>query len=134
VQFANGQFIAVGDNGYLATSPDGVIWTEHRTYCQNTLRSVLYAESRIILAGNNETLLQSEFFGLPVLHVRRSLGIDGFQFMVDGQIGSTFRLQASDDLVNWEDIFTFTNTRVSTLFLDSEATAYGRRFYRVVSP
>jgi hypothetical protein len=134
VQFANGLFLAVGDSGFLATSPDGVIWTQHRTGCQNPLRSVLYADGYVTAVGNNETLLQSDFFGPPILRVRGPLGREGFEFSVDGEVGCACRLQASDDMVHWEDVFTFTNTRVTTLFLDTDVDFRPHRFYRIVSP
>ncbi len=83
--------------------------------------------------GNNETIMQSDFFGAPLLHVRMTAHHEGFEFAVDAEVGGNYRLQASDDLVNWEDIFSFNNTRSTTVFLDQEAEFSDHRFYRVVS-
>jgi hypothetical protein len=133
VQFANGQFILVGANGFLATSSDGVVWTHHATGCQNTLRSILCAGGYLTAAGNNETILQSGFWGRPILRVR-ALGEDGFEFSVDGEVGQTYRLQASDDLRDWDDVFLFSNTEVRTLWTDPEVPFWPQRFFRVVAP
>ena len=53
---------------------------------------------------------------------------------VDAEMGRDYRLQASDDLVNWEDVLEFNNTQETTLFLDGEAMFFPLRFYRVVLP
>lgn len=42
VSFVNGQFIAVGANGTLLTSTDGVTWTAQASNTNNSLRSVAY--------------------------------------------------------------------------------------------
>ena len=134
VQFANGTFIAVGARGFVATSTDGVTWTHHHTSCQNDLRCSMYADGYVTAVGNNETLLQAEFFGPAILRVRPGRPGEGFEFSISGEAGASCRLQASDDLVHWEDVFTFSNTRSTTLFLDDEVEFSSRRFYRVVSP
>lgn len=133
VHFANGQFILAGANGFLATSPDGVLWTRHATRCQNDLRSIHYADGYLTAVGNNETILRSGFWGPPILRVR-TLGEDGFEFSVDGEEGRTYRLQASDNLRAWDDVFTFSNTEVRTLWVDPGVTFWPQRFFRVVAP
>jgi hypothetical protein len=132
VQFANGQFVVVGANGFLATSPDGLVWTRHATRCQNDLRSIHYAGGYLTAVGNNETILQSGFWGRPILRVR-AVGSEGFEFSVDGEAGGSYVLQTSDDLLNWEDVFIFNNRQETTLFLDADAMFLTQRFYRVVS-
>ena len=134
VQFANGTFIAVGASGFAATSTDGVSWTQRHTSCQNDLRCSMYADGVVTAVGNNETVLQSEFFGPALLRVRPGRPGEGFEFSISGEAGSSCRLQTSDDLVHWEDVFTFSNTRTTTLFLDDEVEFNSRRFYRVASP
>src|SRR5262249_25655427 len=59
MQFANGVFIAVGNNGFIATSPDGVVWTLHTSLHRPDFRSVTYTDSRFVIVGNNEAILQS---------------------------------------------------------------------------
>ncbi|MBI5385264.1 MAG: immunoglobulin domain-containing protein [Verrucomicrobia bacterium] len=134
VQFADDTFVAVGASGLIATSADAGIWTRHRTGCQNDLRCSVYAEGYLTAVGNNETILQSDFFGPPILRVRAVREGQGFEFSVDGEVGRAYRLQASDDLRHWEDVFHFTNTRVTTFFFEPEAEFLPWLFYRVVSP
>ncbi len=131
--FANGVFIAVGARGRIATSEDGLLWTWHRSGCHNDLRGILYAGSRFMAVGNNETILQSDLFGPPILHCR-AYSNEGFEFLVEGEIGRTYKLQGSTDLVTWTDLFTFTSQQGRTVFLDGEAGVYSRQFYRVVCP
>ncbi len=133
LSFANGVFIAVSGGGRIATSEDGLLWTWHHSGCHNDLRGILYAGSRFMAVGNNETILQSDFFGPPILHCR-GYGTEGFEFLVEGEVGRTYKLQASTDLVTWTDLFTFTSQQGRTVFLDGEAGVYSRQFYRVVSP
>lgn len=134
VQFANGNFIATGSDGLIATSSNGVVWTQHRTGSQNTFRSSCYADGYVIAVGNNETILQSDYFGPARLRVRSVRGGEGFEFYVDGEVGCQYVLQASDDLEHWEDVFTFANTRVTTFFVEPDADLMHKRFYRVIAP
>lgn len=134
VWFDEGRFILAGENGVLGTSPDGALWTPRLTRCRNDLRGVIYADGRLLAVGNNDTILQSGYFGPARLRVRLPFGPEGFEFSVEGESGRAHRLQASDDLKTWEDVFDFSNTQETTLFLDTDAALHPLRFYRVVSP
>src|SRR5439155_26535857 len=133
--FANNIFLAVGDNGLIASSLDGVSWIPHRILIHRpNLRGVTYADGRFVAVGNNETILQSGFFGPPILRVR-SFTADGFEFSIDAELGRNYRLQGSLNLRDWSDLDLFSNTEDETgLFLDSGADQLPQRFYRVVSP
>ena len=61
--FADGVFMLVGQNGNVATSPDGQVWTPRGAGCANDLRAVIYADHRFTAVGNNETILQSNAEG-----------------------------------------------------------------------
>ena len=132
--FAQGQFVAVGEKGYVGTSSNGLTWTQHEAHCQNDLRGVAYQGSHFIAVGNNATILQSGFLGPAMLRARGSLGAEGFELAVTGELGRTYQVQGSDDLETWEDLMLFTNQEETTLFLDMDAAGWGRRFYRVVAP
>jgi uncharacterized delta-60 repeat protein len=133
VIFANGLFIAIGETGLCATSPDGRLWTLRATGCQNDLRTIIYAEGYLTAVGNNESIIRSDFFGPPILRVHPPTDSDGFVFSVDAEVGRAYVVQASEDLRTWEEIFTFSNAQVSTLFEDTEAWAYPHRAYRVLA-
>ena len=134
VSFANGRFVAVGGNGQVASSSDGQFWTLHPSGCRNDLRMSVYANSRFWAVGNNETILQSGFAGPPVLKVRSLEGSGEFEFVVTGEEGAWYRLQASTDLADWEDLMTFRSEQETTLFLDEDTWLFPQRFYRVVTP
>jgi hypothetical protein len=48
--------------------------------------------------------------------------------------GLEYRVDASDDLLNWSAITNFVSTSATVYFQDPGATNYTRRFYRVAVP
>jgi hypothetical protein len=54
-----------------------------------------------------------------------------FQLAFYGAVGSNYTLQASATLTNWGSLFSFACTNAPTVVLDTSATNYSRRFYRV---
>ncbi|SPE53115.1 hypothetical protein SBV1_1640001 [Verrucomicrobia bacterium] len=56
----------------------------------------------------------------------------GFKLGVYGEVGQTYTLQGSTNLVNWTSLATFTCTNVPTYVVDSTAKNYRRRFYRLL--
>jgi hypothetical protein len=134
VSFACGRFVAVGGNGQVATSTDGELWTLHPTGCGNDLRMSVYADSHFWAVGNNETILGSGFAGPPILRVRSLEESGGFEFQISGERGCSYRLEASTDLVDWEDLMTFRSEQETTVFLDEAAWFFPQRFYRVTTP
>lgn len=61
--YVNGQFIAVGSEGLIATSPGGETWTVQRTAAQDafgdSLRSVAGDNSQLLVGGGVDGLLRS---------------------------------------------------------------------------
>jgi len=55
-----------------------------------------------------------------------------FSLAFYGELGSNYTLQASTGLTNWAPLFSFACTNSPTSVLDTGATNYSRRFYRVV--
>ena len=76
-------------------------------------------------------MLQSAFSGDPGLSGRLSNG--GFALRVTGEIGASYQVQTSTNLpaVPWLDLMSFTSDRPATTILDTTATHFPRRFYRV---
>ncbi len=133
VQFANGLFIAVGSGDlFPVSSPDGIIWTKHRSGCETVLRSLTCAEGRVVAVGNNETILQSGFSGPPLLRLGRPVAPNGPRLRLEAELGSSWRLEASPDLREWTTIFSFTADEEITEHEDPDLQPC--RFYRVVSP
>jgi hypothetical protein len=73
----------------------------------------------------------------PLMLTNSGRLVDGqFRFNVIGPTGQVIRLQAATDMAtsNWTTIITITNTSGTSVFTDSAATNFTRRFYRAVSP
>ncbi len=137
VTYANGTFVVVANNGVILTSSDAVTWASRASATGNNLRDVVYFDGRFVAVGNNGTVLQSGSFAPAQLRAHGRPSRDGFELVITGEIGRTYRVQASSDLSrsNWVDLFTFENTDgTTTVFLDSQAGHFAHRFYRVVSP
>ena len=60
VLWNNSQFMAVGDNGRIITSPDGITWTERTSGTVEHLNGLNYVSGTIwIVVGDNNTILKS---------------------------------------------------------------------------
>jgi hypothetical protein len=134
LQFGNGIFIAVGSDGLIATSTNGVFWTRHYSGCGTGLRGAFYADGRFFAVGNNETILQSEPVGMPMLQAVMAPRRDGLEFSLNSAPTGPCRLQISANLKDWVDLFTFSNAQSTVSWRDTNVTANPRRFYRLVSP
>jgi hypothetical protein len=55
----------------------------------------------------------------------------GFRLYVYGTIGDTYTLQASANLLSWVPLFAFVCTSTPTLVVDTTATNYTHRYYRL---
>ena len=53
ITFANGQFVAAGDGGTIATSPDGDKWTQVPSGTKLNLRAIAYADSQYVAVGGS---------------------------------------------------------------------------------
>jgi hypothetical protein len=58
VVFANSLFVAVGNAGFVTTSPDGITWTS-RTAGSTTFNRIIYANSLFVAIGNGGTIYTS---------------------------------------------------------------------------
>jgi hypothetical protein len=58
----------------------------------------------------------------------------GFGLNASVEPGLSYRVQASTDLVTWTTISQFTSGSTQTRIVDTQASGYPMRFYRVVSP
>jgi hypothetical protein len=53
VAYAQGKFVAVGDEGTIITSSDGVKWVERETGTDYGLRAVAYGNRTFVVVGKN---------------------------------------------------------------------------------
>jgi hypothetical protein len=59
VAYGNGLFVAVGDDGTILTSPDGVSWTQRTSGTGNLLEGVTYGNGLFVAVGKDGTILTS---------------------------------------------------------------------------
>jgi len=70
----------------------------------------------------------------PLRFESPALTANGFTLSLSGQPGLQYRIDYSNDLVNWSPLSSGTNLNGSVTFLDSAANNFPHRFYRAVSP
>ncbi len=62
------------------------------------------------------------------------LSSSGLDLVLYGQAGSSYRIDASSNLLDWTAVTNFVSTNTAMYFRDASATNYSRRFYRAVVP
>jgi len=59
ITYGNGLFVAVGDNGAIITSPDGVSWIARSSGTNNRLNGIAYGNGLYVAVGENARILTS---------------------------------------------------------------------------
>jgi hypothetical protein len=144
VSWGNGSFVAVGGNGgfggpgytnrIILTSSDGSSWGTRIADTNSSLAGVAYGNGSFVAVGSGGAVLQSgPIFTLAATNQSMD---GGFELALTGEVGRSYRIQASTDLAgtNWTDVANFTNTDETVQFPDPQATNYTWRYYRAVSP
>jgi len=130
--YGDGTYVVVGNTGTTLSSEDALSWKWRLPATTQNLHSVVYALGTFLAVGNQGTIVQS---GPPIsLNGRQRNDPRGFELTVLGESQHPYRLQSSTNLMNWMDLFTYTNFEPSLLFLDLAATNSPRLFYRVTTP
>ena len=60
VTYANGIFVAVGEDGIILTSTNGEIWTKINLWTSNDLESVCFGNGNFVVVGWNGTIITSQ--------------------------------------------------------------------------
>jgi hypothetical protein len=131
--FGNNEFIAVGrrgNGGVIWTSWDAATWTEAGTVTA-PLRAVAYANGSFTAVGDGGLIVQSVSNTTGQLMVTRSTS-GGIEVLCRAEPGRQYRLQASGDGRNWQDLVSFRATSSDGPYHDT--TGQRMRFYRLVSP
>jgi len=134
VQFGNRNFIAVEGHGAIISSIDGSAWKTRRLADNQLLAAVAYGNGSFVAVGNSGEILQSG----PVfsLSLQRQPGDGSLEIALTGEIGRSYRIQVSTNLIDniWADFATLTNT-AETVLLDAGTTpSIPERYYRASSP
>jgi hypothetical protein len=59
IAFGNNQYVTVGYNGTIYTSPDAITWTKRTSGTKQYLRSVVYGNNTYVVVGDSGTILTS---------------------------------------------------------------------------
>ena len=128
VTYGNGLFVAVGWNGAILTSRDGVNWTWRTSGTREDLQAVTYGNSTFVAVGMHGTILTSRD---GVTWTQRTLGADDWLngvtygnglFVAVGYNGA---ILTSRDGVNW-------TRRTSGTREDLQAVTYGNGLFVAV--
>ena len=120
----NGQTISHFDAGvYLVWDIKGHVQVRFTTVAGNNavLMGLFFSPAAMQLTSPDSGLLT----------VTSAVG-GAFQFQVSGQVGERFAIQASSDLVQWQEIDDVTLTDKTLQFTDPDAAKFPVRFYRAI--
>jgi len=124
VAWLNNQFIAVGNNGAILTSPDGMTWTTQASGVAASLYNVAWNGSVYVATGTSNTVLSSAdaISWLPqttgaTASTNWSGGLvwTGNQFMLSGQYNGDAMMMSSADGISWVSNNLITNTFLSSV-------------------
>lgn len=135
IAFGSGVVLTVGNvYGTLAYSRNLNDWTTRSLGSSYALTGVAYGNSTFVIVGGTN-ILQSDSLAPAFMSVPLRTA-NGMAITITGEPERPYRLQAAANLPadNWTDVISFTNTVATTNFLDTAATNFSQRFYRVMSP
>lgn len=131
--WAAGQWVVVGNYGYIHTSSNLVNWTTRVSRTRENLHGVRWFNGTFVTIGNRGTVLQSGRPLGPELRPRGFTPGGEFELGLDGEFGVAHRVQHSADLDHWTDLVTVTNI-ATTVPVRDPAPPPSRRFYRALAP
>jgi len=137
VAYAAGNFVAVGDAGVILTSTDGRTWQRRPSPVASFLWSVAYGNGTFVAVGNGGVSLQSGVLvanPTPFQLGEGQIFSNGhFGLTVFGQVGQSYSIEASSNLIDWMPLGSVIATNSAMQFLDHTAPPPSWRFYRGVS-
>jgi hypothetical protein len=100
----------------------------------NTVLGWKTPASQVVTITNTLTTPATGFYTQPPQLAGMTVVGGKFQFVLSGQVGTNYAIQASSDLAVWTTIFTVTMPAGGFMtFTDSNMTSYIQRFYRAVA-
>jgi hypothetical protein len=101
VTYGAGTFVAVGVNGLILTSKDGVDWNRVESPTSQNLNGIAYGNGQFIVVGQGGTILRSD---APVDR-RGKVGIGrAIELEVPTRIGEVYQIRRSSDLKRWSNL------------------------------
>ena len=133
IVYEAGHFVAVGESG-IAVSPDGTNWETVLNTGFVTLEGIAFGKDTFVAVGQEGLILQSapinSSAGIELTHP--SMIDNGFQFEFNGEVGQSYEIEASTDLINWSWLKQVDCTSPTMTVIES--TTVAPRFYRVIRP
>lgn len=137
VSYGNGLFLAGGSNyrgaQSLLTSSDGTNWVLNPLGAKVTINEIAYGAGTFVTVGSGGAILQSDDLRVPWLTGQVDSSGE-FEIVATGEVGRQYRLQLSEDLQTWKDVFVYTNSQFRMQFLDPAITNQTQGYYRAISP
>ncbi|MCP5522230.1 MAG: hypothetical protein H7A46_11860 [Verrucomicrobiales bacterium] len=134
--YGNGLFAGGGPDGTLYTSSDGVSWAVTKLETSSEFEDVVFADGRFAAVARDGTFALSEVIAPSVEEIRFRLK-DSFRLpdgamllTVEGPYGQSVVVEASADMVDWEQIATDPCDRGEFEGYDEAAAGLPQRFYR----
>ncbi len=121
----------LSEGGVLKWTP-----TVAQAQSENTIYVMVTENNSLSTNGSFQVLVfPTPSPALRVSPLRPVFGANGFQFTVNTMAGTTWRIDASTNLLNWRPVATnLTGPSGALQFTDPVATNYLQRFYRAVLP
>ena len=134
VAYGDGVFAAVGHEGILLISTNGVRWESIDSPTAGTLHAITYGAGRFVVVGLSGTIIQSGRVTQPRLMVYRTQGEQATRITLSGNAGSVYRLQVSTNIAlgTWSDLLTLTNEAGDITVTDFPGPEVTQKFYRAM--
>jgi hypothetical protein len=134
ISYGGGTFMTVSQVGTILTSPNGLQWQARNSGTAMALNAAAYGQGSFVAVGGWGTIVQSGQVAFPGLQLGPLVALPGrtYGFSISGSVGQTWQVEGSVDLVNWLPISSFVSTNAVMRFVDSAATNFEQRFYRVI--
>jgi len=132
VAYGNGQFVAMGENGIMLSSADGVNWTQPQQLTDWSLGpdGIAYGNGHFVVLSRTGILESGSIITLAAIRDAQT-GLP--RLSLEGPTGLNYAIQSSPDLITWQTVTNITSTQPTSVFLDSVPAASGRMFYRACS-
>jgi hypothetical protein len=114
IVFAEGQFVAVGENGLITTSPNGTAWTLRKSGTTDSLLGIAFGKDRFITVGsppngnNIGTILVSKDganwtqLETGITNALISIAYGNNRFVVGSYLNGTAKIYTSEDGEYWK--------------------------------
>jgi hypothetical protein len=129
ISYGSGQFVAVtGDDSGIATSADGIHWAERDSGTTSWLSGIAYGDGHFVAVGSGGTILESR--SVVYLQLSPNSRPGSLDLLLNGPTGSHYTVQASSDLIIWQNLTNFTSAQSTTVIPAQLIPSPEKLFYR----